>query len=119
MAKKTIPPLHVALGYGRVTDADLVTQALAAHDGVKAHQELFPNPPGLDALGAGIQSFQTAIAASKDGGKKAVAEKDKQRAALIKLLRPLTSRLLPQCGPAFIMTYESCSQLSHKRHPGY
>jgi len=33
MAKKTIPPLHVALGYGRVTDADLVTQALAAHDG--------------------------------------------------------------------------------------
>ena len=27
MAKKTIPPLHVALGYGRVTDADLVTQA--------------------------------------------------------------------------------------------
>ena len=89
MAKKTIPPLHVALGYAAVTDADLVTQALAAHDGVQAHPELFPNAPGLDALGAGIQSFQTALAASQDGGKKAVAEKKKQRAALIKLLRPL------------------------------
>ena len=57
MAKKTIPPLHVALGYAAVTDADLVTQALAAHDGVKAHLELFPNAPGLDALGAGIQNL--------------------------------------------------------------
>jgi len=97
MAKKTIPPLHVALGYGRVTDADLVTQALAAHDGVKAHLELFPNAPGLDALGAGIQSLQTAMAASQDGGKKAVAEKKKQRAALIKLLRPLGHYVEADC----------------------
>jgi len=97
MAKKTIPPLHVALGYAAVTDADLVTQALAAHDAVKAHEELFPNPPGLDALGAGIQSFQRAIAASKDGGKKAVAEKKKERAALIKLLRPLGHYVEANC----------------------
>jgi hypothetical protein len=97
MAKKTIPPLRVALGYSVVTDAELVTQALAAHDGVKAHPELFPNAPGLDALGAGIQSFQTAIAASKDGGKKAVAEKRKQRAALIKLLRPLGHYVEANC----------------------
>ena len=89
MAKKTIPPLRVALGYSAVTDLDLAAQALAAHDGVKAHPELFPSPPDLDALGASIQSFQTSVAAAKDGGKKAVAEKKKQRAALIKLLRPL------------------------------
>jgi predicted hotdog family 3-hydroxylacyl-ACP dehydratase len=37
MAKKTIPPLRVALGYSAVTDLDLAAQALAAHDGVKAH----------------------------------------------------------------------------------
>src|SRR2546427_355213 len=97
MAKKTIPPLHVALGYGRVADADFVTQALAAHDGVKAHPELFPNAPGLDALGAGIQSLQTAMAASQDGGKKAVAEKKKQRAALIKVLRSLGHYVEANC----------------------
>jgi len=97
MAKKTIPPLHVALGYTAVTDADLIIQALAAHDGVKAHPELFSNAPGLDALGAGIQSFQTAMAASQDGGKKAVAEKKKQRAALIKLLRPLGHYVEADC----------------------
>jgi hypothetical protein len=97
MAKKTISPLHIALGYSGVSDADLVTQALAAHDGVKAHPELFPNAPGLDALGAGIQSFQTATAASQDGGKKAIAEKRKQRTALIKLLRPFGHYVEANC----------------------
>jgi hypothetical protein len=97
MAKKTMLPLRVALGYSVVTDTDLGAQALAAHDGVKAHPKLFPNPPGLDALGAAIQSFQTAIAAAKDGGKKAIAEKRKQRAALIKVLRPLGHYVEANC----------------------
>src|SRR5260370_19775889 len=89
MAKKTIPPLHVALGYASVTDADLVAQGLAGHDGVKAHAELFPNPPDLQVVSVAIQSFQNAMVAAQDGGKKAVAEKKKQRTALIKVLRPL------------------------------
>jgi hypothetical protein len=97
MSKKTIPPLHVALGYASVTDADLVAQALAAHDGVKAHPELFPNPPDLQVVSAAIQSFQNAMVAAQDGGKKAVAEKKKQRTALIKVLRPLGHYVEANC----------------------
>jgi hypothetical protein len=67
MAKKTIPPLHIALGYAAVTDADLVTQALAAHDGVKAHPELFPNAPG-DRRYHGCSAIGLVPTAIRNGG---------------------------------------------------
>jgi len=89
MAKKTIPPLHVMVGFSSLSDADLIAQAIAGHDGVKAHPELFANPPDLGALATATQSFQTWVAAAQDGEKKATAEKKKARAALVKLLRPL------------------------------
>lgn len=97
MSKKTNPPLRVALGYVNATDAELMAQALAAHDSVKAHPELFPNPPDLQVVSGAIQSFQTSMVAAQDGGKKAIAEKKKQRAALIKVLRPLGHYVEANC----------------------
>ena len=94
---KTISTLRVALSYSAVNDNDLVLQAAAAHDGVKNHPELFMNPPGLEDLSARIPSFQAAIAAARDGSKKAIAERKKQRAALIKLLRPLGHYVEANC----------------------
>ena len=97
MSKKTNPPLRVALGYVNATDAELMAQALAAHDSVKAHPELFPNPPDLQVVSGAIQSFQTSMVAAQDGGKRAIAEKKKQRAALIKVLRPLGHYVEANC----------------------
>jgi hypothetical protein len=97
MSKKTNPPLRVALGYVNLTDAELVAQALAAHDSVQAHPELFPNPPDLQVVSGAIQSFQTAMVAAQDGGKQAIAEKKKQRAALIQVLRPLGHYVEANC----------------------
>jgi hypothetical protein len=97
MSKKTIPPLHVMVGFTSFSDADLIAQAIAGHDGVKAHPELFPNPPDLDALATSTQSFQTLVAAAQDGGKKVIAEKKKARAALIKLVRPLGHYVEANC----------------------
>jgi len=97
MSKKTNPPIRVALGYVNVTDGELMAQALAAHDSVKAHPELFPNPPDLQVVSGAIQSFQTSMVAAQDGGKKAIAEKKKQRAALIKVLRPLGHYVEANC----------------------
>ena len=97
MSKKTNPPLRVALGYVNATDAELMAQALAAHDSVKAHPELFPNPPDLQVVSGAIQSFQTSMVAAQDGGKKAIAEKKKQCAALIKVLRPLGHYVEANC----------------------
>ncbi len=91
------PPLHIALGYTGMTDTEVASNALAAHDGVKAHPELFPNPPDLDAFMASIQTLEGSIAAAQDGGKKAVSEKNKARAATIKLMRQLGHYVEANC----------------------
>jgi hypothetical protein len=91
------PPLHIALGYAGMSDTDVASNALAAHDGVKAHPELFSNPPDLDAFFASIQTFEGSIAAAQDGGKKAVSEKNKARAATIKLMRQLGHYVEANC----------------------
>jgi len=64
------PPLHLALGYSGLTDANVAADALAAHNGVKAHPEYFPNAPNLDTLLANIQALESSIAAAKDGARK-------------------------------------------------
>jgi hypothetical protein len=86
-AKTKQPPVHIALGYSAFTDPDVAGAALAAHDGIKAHPELFPTPPDLNAFFTSIQTFEASIAASKDGGRSAIARKKKDRLATIKLLR--------------------------------
>ena len=83
------PPLHIALGVSGTSDSDFAANALAAHDGVKAHPEMFPNPPDLDAFMTSIQTLEGSIAAAQDGGKKAVSAKNKARAATVKLYREL------------------------------
>ena len=83
------PPLHLALGASGMTDSEFAANALAANDGVKAHPEMFPNPPDLDAFMTSIQTLEGSIAAAQDGGKKAVSAKNKARAATVKLYREL------------------------------
>ena len=91
------PPLHIALGYSGFSDSAVAADALAAHDGVKAHPELFANPPDLDAFLASIQTLEGSIAAAKDGGKKAVSQKNKARTATIKLMRQLGHYVEANC----------------------
>src|SRR2546425_7925484 len=91
------PPLHIALGYSGISDSEVAAEALAAHDGIKAHPELFPNPPDLNAFLATIQAFEGSIAAAKDGGKKAISQKKKDRAATIKALRQLGHYVEANC----------------------
>jgi hypothetical protein len=98
MSSKTKqPPLHIALGYSGVSDSNVAAEALAAHDGVKAHPEFFPNPPDLAAFLSTIQAFESSIAAAKDGGKKAISQKEKDRAATIKLHRQLGHYVEANC----------------------
>lgn len=91
-------PLRIALGYTGMTDPDVASNALAAHDGVKAHPEFFPNPPDLDPFMTSIQLFEGLIAAAaQDGGKKAVSDKNKARAATIKFMRQLGHYVEANC----------------------
>jgi hypothetical protein len=95
--KVKVPPLHIALGVSGVSDSEFAANALAAHDGVKAHPELFPNPPDLDAFMTSIQTFEGSIAKAQDGGKTAVSAKNKARAATVKLYRQLGHYVEANC----------------------
>ena len=96
-AKTKQPPLHIALGYSGLSDSAVAAEALAAHDGIKAHPEFFPNPPDLNAFLATIQAFEGSIAAAKDGGRKAISQKKKDRAATMKALRQLGHYVEANC----------------------
>ena len=99
-AKTKQPPLHIALGYSGLSDSAVAAEALAAHDGIKAHPEFFPNPPDLNAFLATIQAFEGSIAAAKDGGRKAISQKKKDRAATMKALRQLGHYVEANCKDA-------------------
>jgi hypothetical protein len=95
--KVKITPLHIALGDSGMTDSEFAANALAGHDGVKAHPELFSNPPDLDAFMASIQTFEGSIAAAQDGGRTAVSAKNKARAATVRLWRQLGHYVEANC----------------------
>jgi hypothetical protein len=68
-----------ALGVGQLPDGDLLARLHAVHDGLLNNPE-FPKPPvELADFKAAIDVYTAAVAASFDGGKAALIERDKCR----------------------------------------
>jgi hypothetical protein len=83
---KPIKPLE---GYTVMSDEDVASRGMAVETGMTGNSH-FPTPPvDLAALKANIESFRALIAEVLDGSKKVIAQKDKQREAVIKMLRLL------------------------------
>jgi hypothetical protein len=76
-------------GFSRVVDGAVVSRATSIQTAMKGNKN-FPNPPvDLAALKAAIETFSALIAEALDGSKKVIAQKNKQRAAVIKMLKLL------------------------------
>ncbi len=83
---KSIRPLD---GFSNASDADVVSRGTNVRTNMTGNSN-FPNPPvDLATLKAGIESFSALIAEALDGSKKVIAQKHKQREAVIKMLRLL------------------------------
>jgi hypothetical protein len=81
--------IHVKLNYGPLTDKDVATQGVAVVDGLTNNAKL-TNPPIKPAdLKAQLETYASLIAAAADGSKKAITERKKQRAVVVKMLRQL------------------------------
>src|SRR3989442_11058956 len=90
MPKTILNIIKPALGVSDITDSDLLARLNAVHDGM-SNNPAFPNPP-VDMAGfkAAIDAYTAAAAAAlHDGGKTAVAERNKRRADALILLRLL------------------------------
>jgi hypothetical protein len=83
---KMIRPLD---GFSVASDAEVVSRATAVQTKLTGNAN-FPTPPvDLAALKTAIDSLSALIAEALDGSKKVIAEKNKQRHAVIKMLRLL------------------------------
>ena len=80
--------IRVVKGYGRYADQPLMTGASAAVEGLEGNNDV-PNPPVPAAdLKAAVITFGQLIGAN-DGGRKAVADKNKQRQIVVKMMEQL------------------------------
>jgi hypothetical protein len=83
---KEIKPID---GFANVADADVVSRATSIQTSMTGNAN-FPNPPAdLTALKTAIDTFSALIAESLDGSKKVIAQKNKQRHVVTKMLKLL------------------------------
>jgi hypothetical protein len=83
---KMIRPID---GFAGVSDADVLSRGTNVQTCMTGNAN-FPNPPvDLAALKTALDTFSALIAQALDGSKKVIAEKNKQRTAVIKMLRLL------------------------------
>jgi hypothetical protein len=81
--------VRVKLTYSRLSHTEVATEAVAVVDGLTNNPN-FTAPPITPAeLKAQVEIYVSLIAAANDGGKKAIIERDKQRAVVVKMLRQL------------------------------
>ena len=98
--------IHVNVGYGPLSDKDLATQAVAVVDGMTNNPK-FVNPPINPAdLKTQVETYASLIAAAADGSKKAITERKKQRAVVVKMLRQLGHWVEANCNddPAILQS---------------
>lgn len=91
MSKSNVKRIRVKMSFTRQHGDGLVSRATAVENGVPANDQAFPAPP-VDGptLKAQTAAYAAAYAAAlEDGGKKALAERDKQERALVEMLRKL------------------------------
>src|SRR2546425_7917558 len=83
---KKIKPLD---GFSNVADADVVSRCTNIQTSMTGNPH-FPNPPvDLAGLKTAIDAFSALIAQALDGSKKVIAEKNKQREVVVKMVRLL------------------------------
>src|SRR2546427_173631 len=83
---KLIKPLE---GYTAMSDDDVVLRGTAVVTGLTGNSHFQILPVDLATLKAAIESFHALIVGAQDGSRKVIAEKNKQREAVIKMLRLL------------------------------
>ena len=77
------------LGVTGILDADLVPRLNAVHDGMLNNPAYSTPPVDMAGFKAAIDAYSAAIAAALDGGKAAIAARDKRRADAVILFRLL------------------------------
>jgi hypothetical protein len=111
--------VRVKLTYGVLSDKDVATQAVAVVDGMTNNPKLTNPPIKPEDLKAQVESYASLIAAAEDGSKKAITERKKQRAVVVKMLRQLGHWVEANCNedPAILASSGYQPQATPVRTP--
>src|SRR5262245_21858608 len=90
MSTKTkVMPIKPSLSFVKAAPADLYTFASSVYSGINGNAA-YPNPPvDMPTFKTAIDRYDTLLAASLDGSKKVLTERDHLGGVLIKILRQL------------------------------
>ncbi len=80
---------RVKLNHNGLSDKDVATEGVAVVDGMTNNPKLVNPPINPADLKTQVETFASLIAAAADGSKKAITERKKQRAVVVKMLRQL------------------------------
>ena len=87
MSTSNTKNVRVVQNFNRLTTDQLITSGTAVVNDIDGNPKV-PNPAvPVDIFKAQLQTLILAAAAAKDGGKKAIAERNKQRAIFIKMMK--------------------------------
>jgi hypothetical protein len=87
--KATLPPITASFAFTRLAPADLYQFACSIYAGVN-NNPAYPQPPvDMQTLKSTLDGYNTLIAASLDGSKQVLAERNRQGEVLIKILKQL------------------------------
>src|ERR1051326_4536803 len=78
--------VRVARNFGRFTNGQLATAGTAVATDMDGKPKLPEPPVKIFDFKLGLEIFIAAVAVAQDGGKKAIAERNKQRRAFIRMM---------------------------------
>src|SRR5438874_13075228 len=98
--------IRVKLSNNGLFNNDVATQGVAIVDGMTNNTKLVNPPINPADLKTQVETFASLIAAAADGGKKAITERKKQRALVVKMLRQLGHWVEANCNddPAILQS---------------
>jgi hypothetical protein len=87
--KTKVPIIKPVLGTSGITDSEFVSRLGAIHDKMNGNPA-YPNPPiDMPSFKTAIDAYHSAVGAALDGGKNAIAARDKARADVTVMFRLL------------------------------
>jgi hypothetical protein len=89
MSKATVKLIKPLDGFGNVADADVIVRTNAIQTAMTGNANYPAAPVDLAVLKTNIDAFTALVAQAADGSKKVIAEKNKQRATVVEMVRML------------------------------
>ena len=89
MSKTKTKPIKAMLGFAKTAAADILARANAVYSGMNGDTDYSTPPVDMATFKGAIDIFSSKITAALDGGKKAIAERNRLGQVLIKTLRHL------------------------------